>query len=190
MAGLHRKTQSEELFRIELRVPGAVKAHLADAAAENKRSLNEEIIQRAIQPATKEEIETDVYEGYHSLDVLMLRTEPEDAGARIELWRALRDVSRKWLAHQLGITTGLLKRWEMGQPMGISEDVVLDQLARVDRWHPHRARMAEERLEMVNQRNPAISKIDNELNINEEIDWLPGSYTYTPGVRIPKKETK
>lgn len=51
MAGKYRRSDPGETFRYGLRLPVALKAHLEDVALEHGHSLNEEIIERLMQPS-------------------------------------------------------------------------------------------------------------------------------------------
>lgn len=50
MAGKHRQHQPGETERYSLRLPPALKAHLEDVALSHGQSLNEEIVERLMQP--------------------------------------------------------------------------------------------------------------------------------------------
>lgn len=124
------------------------------------------------------------YEGGHSLSVLLGRTEPEDFGPRVELWRALRNVSRPWLAYQTGVPVKTLLDWESARVLipEVEQQPVTDLLDEMDARYPHLAERAVRNMQAHEQANAdraqRIAKLRAVGGSEDQIDWLPGSSTY------------
>ena len=164
-----------------MRFSDAEWADVQDGATLNHRSIHAEIMARILAPTSRSHRLYGHYEQTIPLEVLVLRTEPEDFGPTLQLWRARRDVSRSWLAEMLQIESRVLAEWETAhrQIPDHLRDGLTERLAWLDYQYPD--------LQYRAQTSPDFQTTDSEfakdkaeldaMDIETDIEWMnPGGW--------------